>query len=724
MGLLMTHDHVVVVGSTGFVGRHVAAAIEARGIPVTRLRTPRLPPMRRDEVDHFLSSAQELIHEMAQAMTGALAVVNASGNPDASSRDEGVLTAANAAAAAVLAAAAREAGVRRFVHISSAVVQGDRKVLDESTEVQPFSPYSRSKALAEQLVLDLGPSQTVAYRPPSVHGPDRRITKAIRRLAASRLSATAAPGDAPTPQALIENVADAAAFLATSPASPPPIVIHPWEGLTTSSLLEALGDRRPWLVPASLARGATSAVNILARFTPPLEANRRRLELILFGQVQGPSWLTINGWVAPIGRDGWRALGNTPGNAQGARTEEVPYRFRSRKVAHANGTERHPQTAGGPSRGRILYGVTVPSVANSFLRGQLAFMSEMGWEVYLGCSPGHGLDTVREREGVTVIELPTAREVSLVSDLRSLTLWFRLIRRLRPDVLNASTPKAALLSLLAARALRVPRRVYVVRGLRLEAETGVRRAVLLLMERVTIACATDVVAVSRSLADEMRALGLTRRSRPVVIANGSSNGVDAVGIRARAAKLDRAGCRRELGLPDDDTFVIAFIGRARRDKGIVELIAAMNEPRLRDAVLVTAGNVEEPAINGDLQKLGRRWVHLGWVDDVTSILVSCDVLCLPTHREGFPNVVLEAAAIGRPAVTTSATGARDSVINGETGFVVPVKDSPALAGALARLAENDALRTALGAAAQARAMQDFQPVLIWQGLNAVYTGGT
>lgn len=151
-----------------------------------------------------------------------------------------------------------------------------------------------------------------------------------------------------------------------------------------------------------------------------------------------------------------------------------------------------------------------------------------------------------------------------------------------------------------------------------------------------------------------------------------------------------------------------------------ELVEAMTSAELKNAVLVTVGDTEEPDVTVKLRSLGDRWISIGWLDDVAPVLLACDALCLPTHREGFPNVVLEAAAAGRPVVTTTATGARDSVIDGTTGFLVPVNDSQALAQALKKLATNPALRVRLGDEARRMARQDYRPETIWRALDATY----
>jgi len=374
-------------------------------------------------------------------------------------------------------------------------------------------------------------------------------------------------------------------------------------------------------------------------------------------------------------------------------------------------------------RNSVVYGITVGISALTLLRGQLAWLREHGWDVHLAVTPDSQAHKAADRERVTLEPLPMTRNISPKADLVALTAWVRLLVRVKPAAVNVSTPKAGLLGGLAAFATRVPRRVYVLRGLRLEGASGVLAKVLWAIERLTVATATDVVVVSPSLAADAHARRLLPvRKRVWLIGEGSSNGVPAAAVQAAATPQARRQLRDELSLADDD-MVVGYVGRITVDKGVATLLDAMAAlPGDARVKLLAIGSIDDAPLAGRLDALGDRIVHVDWVDDPWRYYAAMDVLCLPTRREGFPNVVLEAAAAGLPTVTTRATGAVDSVVDQVTGYLVDVEDSPALQQALAALATTPSLRTKMGEAARDRVERQFQPELIWAGVASLLAG--
>lgn len=296
---------MVVVGASGFVGSAVAAAAAAAGHDVRTAVAPRLAAGAADGRE-----VEEAVQELALALRNADVVVNCAGNPDASSSDLLALRAVNAVLPGVVGAAARRAGVERYIHVSSAVVQGRRPVLDDSEAFDAFSPYAVSKAEGELAARARGPEGTTVYRPPSVHGAGRRVSRQLARIASSPLATVARPGTRPTPQTHITDVADALLYLATTRQIPPAVVHHPWQGHTTAGLLTVLADgREPVEIPDSLAKALVRIGGFMARMSPRLAPYLRRVEMIWFGQEQAPSWLTAQGWSPVTTRDDWLALG-------------------------------------------------------------------------------------------------------------------------------------------------------------------------------------------------------------------------------------------------------------------------------------------------------------------------------------------------------------------------------------------------------------------------------
>jgi glycosyltransferase involved in cell wall biosynthesis len=377
-------------------------------------------------------------------------------------------------------------------------------------------------------------------------------------------------------------------------------------------------------------------------------------------------------------------------------------------------------------RPRLVYVVTHGATARLLLRGQLAWMRAQGFEVVVIASPGPDLELVREREGVETIAVDMARSVALGSDLAALVRLTMIMRRLRPAIVNASTTKAGLLGMLAARAASVPARIYLLRGLRLETTSGATRAVLELTERLAAACAHRVVAVSPSLARRFVEGGYAPEGKVRVLGHGTSNGVDverfasSPALRARAAAL-----RVELGIPMDAP-VIGFVGRMVADKGIYELLDAFTElTRVHPAARLLlvgddlAGDVA-PRELVDRIRADRRMVIVGHVPEPTAYYLTMNVLAFPSFREGFPNVPLEAAAAGIPVVGFRATGVVDAVEDGCTGLLVPQRDVRSFTQALLRYLDDPGLATTHGAAGQARVQRDFSREHVWRAWGNEY----
>ncbi|MFW3170395.1 glycosyltransferase [Geodermatophilus sp. CPCC 206100] len=375
-----------------------------------------------------------------------------------------------------------------------------------------------------------------------------------------------------------------------------------------------------------------------------------------------------------------------------------------------------PGTDAVPGPPRILLAVTDPFCA-VFFRGQLAALAAAGAEVTLVTSPGERARAIAAEEGARYCPVPMVREMAPLADLRALLTLVRLLRRLRPDVVCAGTPKAALLVLAAAAAVRVPDRLFVLHGLRSTTLSGLKRAVVRAAERTSARLATDVLCVSSSLRDEAAAEGLVQADRARVVGSGSCNGVDLERFRTGPLQVAAARrFRRGLGCGPEET-LIGFVGRLTKEKGLLELAEAWQLVRDGRTRLVLIGPDEsgpdcEPALR--LLRRDPRVRFTGAIDDMPAAFAAMDLLVLPTWREGFGNVLIEAAAMSRPVIASRVTGCVDAVADGVTGTLVPPRDAVALADAIQEYLDRPDVRTAHGTAGRRRVEVLFDSRRVWQ----------
>jgi len=363
-----------------------------------------------------------------------------------------------------------------------------------------------------------------------------------------------------------------------------------------------------------------------------------------------------------------------------------------------------PRTGGPPT---ILIGVT-DSQTCVILSARLRVLRDSGFRVLLVASPGELLDRTALREGVESIPIPMRRSIAPWADLIALVRLWKLLGRVKPDLVEFSTPKAGLLGTLAARLRGVPWCIYMLRGLKLETSHGFKRFLLLAAERLAAACASVVLCNSESLRAQSLALHIAPEKKLRLLGDGSSNGVDIEHFSPGPSDV-----RARLGIPSDAP-VIGFAGRLTRDKGLPELLVAFDailhvEPSAR-LLLVGWFDGAEDALGEDLCNhiaSHPRIHHTGFVRDTSPYYRAMDVFVLPTWREGFPNVVLEAAASGVPVVTTFSTGARDSVVPEVTGLLVPPGYPQAIVESVFNLLRDPARRRHMGQAARAWVVEHY-----------------
>lgn len=387
--------------------------------------------------------------------------------------------------------------------------------------------------------------------------------------------------------------------------------------------------------------------------------------------------------------------------------------------------ESHGRGSRSPVR-RLLHVTTVPD-SLIFLDGQIQFMKRHGFEVSIVSSPGPFLFEFGKRAEVDVYPIDMPRRLTPVLDARSLAALYRVVRKVQPHIVHGHTPKGGLLAVLAALAARTPVRIYHMRGLLLITATGFRRPLFAATERLACATAHHVLCNSHSLRETALREALCSPHKLEVLLAGSGNGVDSKGRfnpDAFPASV-RLAVRNEIGVPESAPLV-GFVGRLVGDKGIGELCAAWRAAReeVPAAHLVVVGPYEprDPISAADkrLLEADPRIHVLGFRRDLPELYRAMDLLVLPTYREGFPNVLLEAQAMRLPVVSTRVEGCVDAVEDGATGLLVPAKDSDALKHAMLKYLRDPEMRTKHGVAGRMRVTTLFERERLWEALLRRY----
>lgn len=357
---------------------------------------------------------------------------------------------------------------------------------------------------------------------------------------------------------------------------------------------------------------------------------------------------------------------------------------------------------------KMIQGVT-SSLSVVFIREQVQFIEKNGYQVTVVCNK----DFETSYDGMTVEHIPFEREISILQDIRTLYSLLKYLKREKPDIINFSTPKAGLLGMIAGRLAGVPTRIYIQRGLRLETARGIKKHILYATEKTACSLSTHVIVVSDSLEREMVERKLLTREKVVRIGKGSSHGIDTKKYDPVAIDPIRlSNLRDELGIGPSD-FIIGYAGRLTRDKGINELVESfidLAEHRSHVKLLLIGDfEMSDPIEERNIRSIEShaRIIHCAYTSGMEYYYSLMDVFALPTYREGFSNVSIEAQAMGVPVVTFDSTGARDTIDPRRTGIIVKSNDAKGLRDALEALIDNGAKRKALSGAARKFIVDNF-----------------
>lgn len=357
------------------------------------------------------------------------------------------------------------------------------------------------------------------------------------------------------------------------------------------------------------------------------------------------------------------------------------------------------------------------------LRGQLAFMKAQGFEVCAGSSSGREIEAIIAREGVTHHVFPFSRIISPLLDLVAVFRLVSFLRKHRFQIVHTHTPKAGLLGMIAAWICRVPIRLHTVAGLPLMETKGFKRKVLLLVERLTYHCATGVYPNSFKMMEYIQRHIYSSETKLKVIGNGSSNGIDTDYFQTDSILERRAlAIKDELQIPLDHKVAI-FIGRITGDKGINELVGAFKSFEKLSLILVGPFEPDlDPLDNQTVLEIQQNPnIHaVGYQSEIRPYLLAADFLAFPSYREGFPNVPMQAGAMGLPSIVTDINGCNEIIAHEINGLIIPVKDQNALKLAMERLLNDAELFERMKEVARPMIVNRYDQKVVWEALHQEY----
>lgn len=371
---------------------------------------------------------------------------------------------------------------------------------------------------------------------------------------------------------------------------------------------------------------------------------------------------------------------------------------------------------------KIIRVTTVSTSLDALLKGQLNFLGKY-YDVVGVASDVGTLDNVSKRENIRTINVSIQREINIKKDIKSLISLIKLLRKEKPNIVHANTPKGSLLSMVAAWITRVPHRVYTVTGLRFETTSGRFRRLLILMEKITCACATKVIPEGDGVKETLIREEITRKPLQKIL-NGNINGID-LNYFNRTSSIVQTAMNIKSPI---DAFTFCFVGRIVKDKGINELVNAFNmlnkEHKKTHLILVGPFEKDLDPVEPQTEELISNHENIsfvGYQNDIRPYLAASDAFVFPSYREGFPNVVLQAGAMELPSIVTDINGCNEIIIDGENGKIIPPQDTKALYKAMKYFVEHkDDIVKHMATNARPMIESRFDQKMVWNAILDMY----
>jgi len=368
---------------------------------------------------------------------------------------------------------------------------------------------------------------------------------------------------------------------------------------------------------------------------------------------------------------------------------------------------------------------TVSESLKILLKGQHKFMSENGFEVIGVSTPGVALNDVNTNENIRVIGLSMSRKITPIKDVLSVYYLYKILKKEKPLLVHSHTPKAGIVSMLAAKLANVPIRMHTVAGLPLMEAKGSKRILLNFVEKVTYACATNVFPNSKGLFQFIVNEELVSSKKLKLIANGSSNGIDTSFFDSEnISVVQKEELRTKLNIHNTD-FVFVFVGRLVGDKGINELIEAFSRINVCNVKLLLVGEFEndlDPLLIKTINEIEKNpnIISVGFQSDVRPYFGISNCLVFPSYREGFPNVVMQAGAMGLPSIVSDINGCNEIIEEGINGTIIPSKDIEALFCSMQKIINDKMWRNQLACNARDKIVSHYEQQVVWEAILNEY----
>lgn len=376
---------------------------------------------------------------------------------------------------------------------------------------------------------------------------------------------------------------------------------------------------------------------------------------------------------------------------------------------------------------KLIRITTAPLSLNVLLKGQMRYMNENGFDVVMVSSDGNELELVKRNEGCPHHIIPMTRKMTPFTDLRCLWLMYRFFKKEKPDIVHSHTPKAGLISMLAARMAGVKICIHTIAGLRFMTSKGMSRKILVAMEKLTAHAAQHVWPNSFSLLSYIQEHKLVDPAKLEVIGLGSSNGIDLLRYSLSSLNTDKLMEIKKLINYDEKLIYFLSVGRIVHDKGIDELVNAFirvheknNSVRL---ILVGAFEDEVDPVSDETKNILKKHpavILAGWSDAIEYFMPLSLALLHPSHREGFPNVLLQAGAMLCPIICSRIEGNTDIVEHEKTGLIFEVKNEIQLQEKMEQSMANPLLLQQYAKTLRLKIEQHFDQPIVHRQLHSRY----